>query len=379
MTAQLAPQPVFQAFAPNGGFLVGGKLFTYIAGTTTPQATYIDATLTTQNTNPVILNAMGQAPVWLNPLLAYKFILTDSVGNVYWTADSINSTANLNFTFTGGANDVANAQFTRNAAYSGSIAGFVNSAMRVTDNVTSTGLAYEWTFVSIMNNSSTTGQQVAGYSQGNRSTNTAGATWAAVAEAREVVPINNPTTGLVGLEVDNRSNGTDSNGNRIGIDVVCTRYNTGGVATNITFGVRVQSGGDGANSIIANAFSAYQCNVAIAFDCANATVGSGALRMAQNVPILFDVNGVNQFSYDTIGLTYKVSGVAQTRLLPTGGLGVFSAGTVTKVVGSQIPGWGASSNGARGAINGSTATLAQTSAALAQLIIDLQTHGLLGG
>lgn len=93
MTAQLSPQPVFQAFAPNGGFLVGGQLFTYVAGTTTPQATYIDSTQTTQNTNPVILNAMGQANVWLNPTLAYKYVLQDSASNPLWSVDNINAPA----------------------------------------------------------------------------------------------------------------------------------------------------------------------------------------------------------------------------------------------------------------------------------------------
>lgn len=93
MSAQLAPNPVFQAFAPNGGFLVGGKLFTYVAGTSTPQATYVDSTQTTQNTNPIILNALGQATVWLNPTLAYKFVLQDSAGNVQWSADNINAPA----------------------------------------------------------------------------------------------------------------------------------------------------------------------------------------------------------------------------------------------------------------------------------------------
>lgn len=77
----LAPDPIFQAFSPNGGFLVGGLLYTYAAGTTTPQATYTDSTGTTPNTNPVVLNAYGAAPVWLSAGVAYKFNLTDSAGN----------------------------------------------------------------------------------------------------------------------------------------------------------------------------------------------------------------------------------------------------------------------------------------------------------
>lgn len=50
----------------------------------------------------------------------------------------------------------------------------------------------------------------------------------------------------------------------------------------------------------------------------------------------------------------------------------------TQVLTAQITGWGSSTNGSRGAVNGSTATLPQVAAALAQLLIDLRTHGMLG-
>lgn len=81
MTAQLAPVPIFKAFSNDGTPLVGGLLYTYIAGTTTPQATYTDSTQSQQNTNPIVLNARGEAAVWLDASLNYKVNLTDSVGN----------------------------------------------------------------------------------------------------------------------------------------------------------------------------------------------------------------------------------------------------------------------------------------------------------
>jgi hypothetical protein len=50
-----------------------------------------------------------------------------------------------------------------------------------------------------------------------------------------------------------------------------------------------------------------------------------------------------------------------------------------KVLGTQIIGWGTPTGGARTAsFNGASATLPQTSAVLAQLILDLKTHGMLG-
>jgi hypothetical protein len=89
---QLAPQPLFTAFGTNGLPLVGGQLFTFQAGTSFQQATFTDASLTTPNTNPVILNAFGEAAVWLSPGQAYKFNLFDSQGNQMpgYPVDNIN-------------------------------------------------------------------------------------------------------------------------------------------------------------------------------------------------------------------------------------------------------------------------------------------------
>lgn len=65
----------FQAFDSNGDPLSGGRLYTYAAGTLTPQATYTTAALTTPNANPVILDSQGRAPVWLSSSVSYRMIL----------------------------------------------------------------------------------------------------------------------------------------------------------------------------------------------------------------------------------------------------------------------------------------------------------------
>ena len=64
-----------QFFDNNGRPLVGGKLFTYVAGTSTKIATYTDSTGSQQNENPIILDFRGEARVWLDPTLTYKFVL----------------------------------------------------------------------------------------------------------------------------------------------------------------------------------------------------------------------------------------------------------------------------------------------------------------
>ena len=84
-----SPPFIFQGFTGNGALNAFGFVATYQAGTTTPIATYTDATLTTPNQNPVPLNAIGQAPIWLTPGLAYKFIETDSGGNQCGYADNV--------------------------------------------------------------------------------------------------------------------------------------------------------------------------------------------------------------------------------------------------------------------------------------------------
>ena len=98
MTVSLAPVPVFQGVGFGGLPLPGGKLFTYVAGTSTPQATYTDSTQLNQNTNPTILNANGQANVWLVIGQTYKLILQDAFGNQIWSVDNIPGGISLNLT-----------------------------------------------------------------------------------------------------------------------------------------------------------------------------------------------------------------------------------------------------------------------------------------
>lgn len=88
--AVLTPLAKTQFFTANGEPLVGGKLYTYAAGTTTPQPTYTDSSGATVNSNPVILNARGEANVWLGGL-SYKFKLTDANDVELWTVDYISA------------------------------------------------------------------------------------------------------------------------------------------------------------------------------------------------------------------------------------------------------------------------------------------------
>ena len=81
-----------QIFDSNGDPLVGGQIETYLAGSSTPTATYTDNTGGTPQSNPIILNTLGYptlGAVWLTGGKAYKFIIKDAGGSTLRTIDNI--------------------------------------------------------------------------------------------------------------------------------------------------------------------------------------------------------------------------------------------------------------------------------------------------
>ena len=95
----LTASPFMQFTTTAGAPLIGGKLYTYEAGTTTPLASYTDSTGATANTNPVILDTRGEAAIWLSPA-SYKFVLNDATDTPIWTADNLGG-LNISPAFTG--------------------------------------------------------------------------------------------------------------------------------------------------------------------------------------------------------------------------------------------------------------------------------------
>lgn len=88
--------PVFgvaaQLFNDNGDPLAGGKIYTYLAGATTPAATYTTSAGNIAHTNPIVLDAAGRVPsgeIWLTNAVSYKFVVTDSANNLIGTYDNI--------------------------------------------------------------------------------------------------------------------------------------------------------------------------------------------------------------------------------------------------------------------------------------------------
>lgn len=92
----------------NGLPLVGGCIFTYLGGTSTPQATYTDHNGGTPNPNPVILDSTASAVIWL-AAPSYKYVafsaggVNCASGALQWTVDQVPGDSFLNGTITGAA------------------------------------------------------------------------------------------------------------------------------------------------------------------------------------------------------------------------------------------------------------------------------------
>lgn len=86
--AHLVPNIIQYFRDANGDPLAGGLLYSYAAGTSTPLATYTDASEVTPNPNPIVLNGSGEATIWLGSG-TYKFVLKDSLGNILSTVDNV--------------------------------------------------------------------------------------------------------------------------------------------------------------------------------------------------------------------------------------------------------------------------------------------------
>lgn len=82
MAASIIPNAKQQFIDINGNPLVGGTVGMYVVSTLTPKDTWQDAAQGVLNTNPIILDARGEAQIYGNG--NYRQILSDSLGNLIW-------------------------------------------------------------------------------------------------------------------------------------------------------------------------------------------------------------------------------------------------------------------------------------------------------
>lgn len=82
----------WQFFNNDGTVLSGGKIYTYIAGSSTPKATYTTSVGDIAHANPIVLDSSGRVlggEIWLTAGL-YKFVLNTSANTLIATYDNIN-------------------------------------------------------------------------------------------------------------------------------------------------------------------------------------------------------------------------------------------------------------------------------------------------
>jgi len=111
----------WQFFDSNGNPLTGGLLYTYAAGTTTPEATYTTSAGSVANANPIVLDSAGRVvdQIWLTQGVSYKLELKTSLGAPIWVKDNIK-----------GVNDVNASGVVYQPAGTGAVATTVQASLR---------------------------------------------------------------------------------------------------------------------------------------------------------------------------------------------------------------------------------------------------------
>lgn len=97
----ILPSPYLLVTDTSNNPVPGGCVWTTIAGTSTPAATYVDSSLTTPNTNPIKADTAGRYVAFVVPGNSYKLVIETSCtspahGSVIRTQDNIIGTPSNN-------------------------------------------------------------------------------------------------------------------------------------------------------------------------------------------------------------------------------------------------------------------------------------------
>ena len=290
--------------------------------------------------------------------------------------------------------DVAVVYNYRNADYTGGTGGaggFVNAGFRQDLDVGSAALANEWGILSVLNNNSPSGENTPLFTQGNKKSG-AGLTWSGVFESRDDVTSNNPTTGLVGIEVDIFANGSDDNTQRVAIDVVSGKAQPGGAKSFAAYGLRIgpvnadaTSGGYNTGVHLYGDMTRgidVRSSAVVGADFSSGVFSAAAVRLATGQKISLDGSDVHYVSLNSGNLQY-VNGSTVLLNISDADNSISAVGPLkinsVQVVTSRRTGWSAGTGTAtRTAFATSTVTTAQLAERVKALIDDLNTHGLIG-
>ena len=136
----VGPEPKTQFLDNAGAPLAGGIVCTYQAGTSTPFATYTDATGSVQNSNPVVLDSAGRANIWWQAA-AYKVVLAGggtcaSPSNLMWTVDGFSVGVFLAGNNTWSGTNTFNGNVTVNGTFSATAGGELDGSFSGNPNFT---------------------------------------------------------------------------------------------------------------------------------------------------------------------------------------------------------------------------------------------------
>lgn len=137
--ATLLPNGKQQFFDANGNPLAGGSVSNFIPNTSTPKDTWQDSGSTVLNTNPITLDAAGEAIIYGSGV--YRQVVKDAGGNTIWdqiTADTATGGLAWGGTSTGTPNSqvIATSSFTQQDGQQISfIAGFTNTSQLTVNGI----------------------------------------------------------------------------------------------------------------------------------------------------------------------------------------------------------------------------------------------------
>jgi hypothetical protein len=81
--------PITRALDNTGTALPGAQLYFFATGTSNPKTVYLDSTLSTAATHPVLADSAGRFPaLWMDGT-AYTVKLLNSAGTQIWSVDGV--------------------------------------------------------------------------------------------------------------------------------------------------------------------------------------------------------------------------------------------------------------------------------------------------
>lgn len=169
-----------------------------------------------------------------------------------------------------------------------------------------------WSFLASCENNSNAGQNVAAYHQVIKKA--LGPSFAAVSEAIDTTGVNDPTTGLIGHEIDVVANGTDLNHNRRGLHIVARRpAGSTGAACVVGYGVVVDASTD-QSARFREAFAAVG-DIEIGLNLQGANIIDSAIKLPASGKIAMEATGQRTLAYEPdVGFVYRISGTPGLRI-----------------------------------------------------------------